>query len=75
MKKPSSKGKEHNLSQIKDKRQRLYSRPLRKSGAIEDLLYSRKNKGPVEEELVQFNDILKLVVAAYDQCRQYLEEQ
>ena len=29
----------------------------------------------VEEELTQFNDILKLVVAPYDGCKQYLEEE
>ena len=57
--KPSSKGREYKLSQIKDKRQRLYFRLLRKSGAIEDLFYSSKNKVAVKEELAQFNDILK----------------
>ena len=73
--KPSSKGREYKLSQIKDKRQRLYSRLLRKSGAIEDLFYSSKNKVAVEEELAQFNDILKLVVAAHKECKQYMEEE
>ena len=48
VKKPSSKGREYKLSQIKDKRQRLYSRLLRKSGTIEDLFYSSKNKVAVE---------------------------
>ena len=75
MKKPSSKGREYKLSQIKDKRQRLYSRLLRKSGAIEDLFYSSKNKVAVEEELAQFNDILKLVVAAHKECKQYMEKE
>ena len=74
VKKPSSKGREYKLSQIKDKRQRLYSRLLRKIGAIEDLLYSNKNKVSVEEEFPQFNDILKLVVAAHEECKQYMEE-
>ena len=60
MKKPSSKGRKHKLSQIKDKRQRPYSRLLRKSGAIEEPFYSSKNKIAVEVELAQFNDILKL---------------
>ena len=59
VKKPSSKGREYKLSQIKDKRQRLYFRLLRKNGAIEDLFYSSKNKVAVKEELAQFNDILK----------------
>ena len=53
----------------------MYSRLLRKSGAIEDLFYSSKNKVAVEEELTQFNDILKLVVAAHEECKQYMEEE
>ena len=73
MKKPSSKGTEYKLSQIKNKRQRIYSRLLRKYGAIEDLFYSNKNKVAVDEELVQLNDILKLIVAAHDEWKQYME--
>ena len=75
MKKPSIKVREYKLSQIKDKRQRLNSRLLRKNGAIEDLFYSSKNKVAVEEELTQFNDILKLVVAVHEECKQYMEEE
>ena len=71
LRKPSSKGRQYKLSQIKDKRQRLYFRLLSKSGTIEDLLYSSKNKVAVEEELTQFNDILKLVVARHEDCKQY----
>ena len=51
------------------------SQILRKSAAIEDLFYSSKNKVTVEEELAQFNDILKLVVAAHKECKQYMEEE
>ena len=65
MKNPSSKGREYKLSQITDKRQRMYSRLLSKGGAIEDLLYSSMNKVAVEEELAQFNETQKLVVATH----------
>ena len=75
LKKPSSKGREYKLSQIKDKRQRLYSRLLKKSDATEDLFYSSKNKVAGEEELAQFNDIQKLVVAAHKECKQYMEDE
>ena len=51
------------------------SQILRKSAAIEDLFYSSKNKVAFEEELAQFNDILKLVVAAHKECKQYMEEE
>ena len=63
------------MSQIKDKRQRLYSRLLRKSGVIENVFYSSKNKFAVKEELAQFNDFFKLVVAADEECKQYMEEE
>ena len=36
---------------------------------------SSKNKVAVEEELAQFNDILKLVVEAHEECKQYMEEE
>ena len=39
VKKPLSKGRKYKLFQIKDKKQRMYSRLLRKSDAIKDLLY------------------------------------
>ena len=67
VKKPSSREREYRMPQIKNNRQRLYSRRLSKSGAIEDLFYSSKNKVAVEEELAQFNDILKLVVAEHEE--------
>ena len=51
------------------------SQILRKSAAIEDLFYSSKNKVAVEEELAQFNGILKLVVAAHKEWKQYMEEE
>ena len=63
------------MSQIKGKRQKLYSTLLRKSSANEDLFFSSKNKVTVEEELTQFNDILKLVAAAHEECKQYIEEE
>ena len=63
------------MSQVKDKRQKLYSTLLRKSSANEDLLFSSKNKVTVEKELAQFNDILKLVAAAHEKCKQYMEEE
>ena len=50
-------------------------RSLRKSGAIEDLLYSSKNRVAAEEGLAQFNDILKFVEAAYEKYKQYMEEE
>ena len=54
------------MSQMKDERQRMYSRFRSKSGAIKDLLCSRKNEVAVKEELAEFNDILKLVVTAQE---------
>ena len=47
----------------------MCSRLLRKSDVIEDLLNLSKNKVAVEEELAQFNDILKLVVAAHEELK------
>ena len=42
---------------------------MRKHDGIEDLRYPKKNKVYVNEELVQFNDIPKLSVSAYEECK------
>lgn len=75
VKKPLSKRKEYKFSQIKDKRQRLYFRILKKSGAFEDLIYSSKNKVAVAEDFTQFIDILKLIVAVHDECKKFMEKE
>ena len=59
-KKMTKKGLEYHISLMKEKRQKIYSRLLRKCGVIEDLLSS--NMIAVEEEMLHLNDMLKLLM-------------
>ena len=44
---------------MKEKRQKMYSGLLRKCDVFEDLLYSNRNMIAVEEEMSQFNHMVK----------------
>ena len=48
----TSKGLEYKISLLKERREKTYSRLARKCNAVEDLLYSSKNKVVVEEDML-----------------------
>ena len=49
-------------SLIKEKRDNVYARLIRKHSVIEDLFYCSKNITIIEEEICQFDDKLKLLM-------------
>ena len=63
-KKMTKKGLEYQISLMKEKRQKIYSRLLRKCGMAEGLLYSSRSMITIEEEMLQLNDMLKLLITA-----------
>ena len=60
---------------MKERREKIYSRLARKCNAVEDLLYSSKNKVAEEEEMLQINDLTKLLMSLDDECNELLEEE
>ena len=46
---------------MKERRDKVYARLIRKCAAFEDLFYSSRNITAVQEEMCQFNDQLKLL--------------
>ena len=68
-----SKGLEYKISLLKDRREKTYSRLARKSNAVENLLYSSKNKVAVEQ-MLQINDLTKLLMSFHDECNELLGE-
>ena len=58
---------------LKDRREKTYSRLARKSNAVENLLYSSKNKVAVEQ-MLQINDLTKLLMSFHDECNELLGE-
>ena len=73
--KRTSKGLEYKISLLKEQREKTYSRFAGKCNAAEDLLYSSKNKVAVEEEMLQINDLTKLLVSLHDECNKLLGEE
>ena len=63
-KKMTKKGLEYQISLMKEKRQKMYSRLLRKCGVVEDLLYSSRNMIAIKE-MSQLNDLFKLLMSLH----------
>ena len=75
LRKPTSKGLENKISLLKERREKTYSRLARKCNAVEDLLYSSKDKVAVEEEMLQISDLTKLLMSLHDECNELLGEE
>ena len=73
--KQTSKGLEYKISFLKERREKTYSRLTRKCNTVEDLLYSSKNKVTVEEEMLQINDLTKLLISLHNECNELLGEE
>ena len=56
------KGLLHKKKTIRERRRKINSRLIKKYGTTEDLLCSSTNKVAVEEEMNQFNDLLKMLI-------------
>ena len=73
-KKITKKVLEYQISLIKKKRQKMYSRLLRKCGLVEDLLYSSRNMIAVKEEMLQLNVMFKLLMSLHREYSVMLSE-
>ena len=60
---------------LKERREKAYSRLVRKCNAVEDLFYPSKNKVAVEEEIFQVNDLTRLLMSLHDECNDLLGEE
>ena len=69
----TEKGMEYQASLMKEKVEKMTARLTRKYSAVEDLLYSSKNMLAVEEEMQQFNDLLKLLISLHGEYNGMLE--
>ena len=67
-------GIKYKTSLMKERRDKVYARLIRKCAAIEDLFYSSRNITAVQEEMCQFNDQLKLL-SLHEEFHAILEEE
>lgn len=64
------KGFQYKLEQLKIKREKLNSNLLRKSGMINDMMYSSVNACPVWEDMEEFHDLIKLLTLVSEEYQQ-----
>ena len=74
-KKPTMMGIEYKTSLMKERRDNVYTRLIRKCAAFEDLFYFSRNITAVQEEMCQFNDQLKLLMSWHKEIHEMLEEE
>ena len=70
----TEKGLQYKLEQLKTKREKINAKLLRKSGMVNDMLYSFTNASVVAEEMEPFNDMLKMLTAANEEYQHLLTE-
>ena len=62
----TEKGAAYKLQTLKERRRNINGKLIRKYIIIEDLLFSIRNIVIVEEELVQFRDVFKMLLSVHD---------
>ena len=72
-KEPIMRGVEYKTSSMKERRDKVHVRLIRKCAAIEDLFYSSRNITAVQEEMCQFNDQLKLLMSLHEETHTMLK--
>ena len=66
---------EYKTSLMKERRDQVYVRLIRKCAGIDDLFYFNRNITAVQEETCQFNDQLKLLMSLHEEIHAMLEEE
>ena len=68
----TEKGRTYIATLLKERREKINGRMMRKCSIIEDLLLSNKNRITVEEELDHFNDLFKMLLKIHEEYSQVL---
>ena len=68
----TEKGRAYRATLLKERREKINGRMMRKCSIIEDLLLSNKNRITVEEELADFNDLFKMLLKIHEEYSQVL---
>ena len=70
----TEKGRAYRATLLKERREKISGRMMRKSSIIKDLLLSNKNRIAVEEELAKFNDLFKILLNIHEEYSQVLDD-
>ena len=63
--KPTEHWQAYQTSQSEDRRMTLHSRLLRKSSAVDELLYSVRNVEAVRKQMLQIDDVFKILIEVH----------
>ena len=63
----TEKSRAYRAKLLKERREKVNRRMMRKCSIIEDLLLSNKNRIAAEEELAQFNDLFKMLLSIHEE--------
>ena len=70
----TEKGRTYRATLLKERREKINGKMMRKSSIIKDLLLSNKNRIAVEEELAKFNDLFKILLNIHEEYSQVLDD-
>ena len=70
----TEKGRAYRTTLLKERREKINGRMMRKCSIIEDLLFLNKNRVAVEEELAQFNYLLKVLLSIHEEYSQVVDD-
>ena len=71
----AEKGRAYRATVLKERREKIKGRMMRKCGVIEDFLFSKKSRIAVEKELAQFNDLFKMLLSIHEEYSQVLDDE
>ena len=70
----TEKGRAYRTTSLKERREKINGRMMRKCSVIKDLLFSNKNRIAEEENLAQFNDLFKMSLSIHEEYSQVLDD-
>ena len=70
----TEKGRAYRATSLKERREKINGRMMRKCSVIKDLLFSNKNRINEEEKLVQLNDLFKMSLSIHEEYSQVLDD-
>ena len=70
----TERGRAYRSTLLKERKEKINGRMMRKCRIIEDLLFSNKNRIAVEEELAQFNELFKMLLSIHEEYSQLLDD-
>ena len=71
----TEKGRACIATLLKERREKINGRMMRKCSIIEDLLLSHKNRIAVEEELAQFKNLFKMLLNIHEEYSEVLDDE